>query len=130
MRVVLTIGGSGRAFAETIRDLLQAQAEGIAREIQAGRTLPSLYASRVRYRPERTRGSGVEYFDSPWEALARGHADCDDLVAWRVGELLASGEAASVICQWRLPRYHVAVRRANGRAEDPSRALINMYGRR
>jgi hypothetical protein len=129
VRVVLTIGGSGRALALTVRSLLQAQAESVAREIQGGRPLPKLYQSRVRYRPERARGSGVEFFDDPWEVLARGHGDCDDLVCWRVAELLAANEPASVICQWRLPRYHVAVRRADGSAEDPSRHLIQLYGR-
>jgi hypothetical protein len=130
VRVVVTVDGSGRDLALTIRALLQAQAEGVAREIGAGRPLPLLYESRVHYRPERTRGSGVEYFDDPWTVLQRGHGDCDDLVVWRVAELVARGEQASVICQWRLPRYHVAVRRGDGSVEDPSRKLIGMYGRR
>ena len=130
MRVVVSIGGTGRDFALTVRALLQAQAEGVAREIRGGRSLPGLYASRVRYRPEPARGSGVEYFDDPWTVLARGNGDCDDLVLWRVAELLAKDEAASVVCKWRLPRYHVAVRRADGSEEDPSRLLIKLYGRR
>lgn len=129
MRVVLTIEGSGRALALTIRDLLQAAAEGHARELRRGRRLPSLYLSGVRYRPEPTRGTGVEYFDDPWTVLQRGHGDCDDLVIWRLAELLAAGEQASAICEWRVPRYHVSVRRANGSAEDPSRSLIQLHGR-
>lgn len=130
MRVVLTINGSGRALALTIRALLQAQAEGVARELRGGRALPSLYRAGIRYRPEPTRGKGVEYFDDPWTVLARGNGDCDDLVVWRAGELLAAGEPASIICQWKPPRYHVAVRRADGSAEDPSKNLIQLYGRR
>ena len=129
MRVVLTVGGSGRALAETIRGLLQAQAEGVAREIQGGRALPLLYHSGVRYKPEATRGSGVEYFDDPWTVLKRGHGDCDDLVLWRCAEILAQRIHAGVICKWRLPRYHVAVRKADGSAEDPSKKLIQLYGR-
>lgn len=129
MRVVLDIGGRGRGLALTIRSLLQAQAEGVAREILEGRSLPPLYQTRIRYQPEPQRGSGVEYFDGPWRVLARGHGDCDDLVVYRLGQLLASGERASAICQWRTPRYHVAVRRADGSAEDPSKILIRKNGR-
>lgn len=109
--------------------MLQALAEGVARELLAGAVLPSLYATQIRYRPETTRGTGVEYFDDPWTVLKRGWADCDDLVIWRTAELLASGEPAGVICQWRVPRYHVAVRRSSGAAEDPAKILIARYGR-
>lgn len=133
MRIVLSIGGAGRDLALTIRAILAAQAAGVAREILAGRSLPPLYESGVRYRPEPTRGSGVEYFDDPWTCLARGWADCDDAVVWRAGELLARGERVGVNCQgaaqFQLPRYHVAVRRENGALEDPSKVLIRMYGR-
>lgn len=129
MRVVLAIGGSGRGLALTVRSLLQAQAEGVAREIRAGRPLPPLYRTGIRYKPEPQRGQGTEYFDDPWTVLARGHGDCDDLVVYRCGELLAAGEPASVICAWRWPRLHVAVRRADGRAEDPSKILIRKFGR-
>jgi len=129
VRVVLSIGGSGRAFALTVRSLLQAAAEGVAREVLQGRSLPSLYRSGIRFRPEPQRGSGVEYFDDPWTVLKRGYGDCDDLVLWRVGELLASLEPASVVCDFRPPRYHVLVRRANRSVEDPSKICIAMNGR-
>lgn len=129
MRIVLSVGGSGRDLALLIRAVLQAQAEGAAREILAGRPLPPLYQTRIRYRPEPTRGSGIEYFDDPWTVLERGYGDCDDLVVYRNAELLASGEQSGTICLYRPPRYHVAVRRASGSAEDPSRVLISMYGR-
>ena len=131
-RIVLSVGdtGDGTHFALTIRAILQAQAEGIAREVLAGRQLPGwLYHSGVRYRTEPARGTGVEYFDDPWTVAARGWGDCDDLVAWRCGELLAHGEAASVCCHFLPPRYHVSVRRQNGAAEDPAKILIAMYGR-
>ena len=129
MRVVLSIGGSGRAFALTVRALLQAAAEGVAREVLLGRPLPSLYASAIRFRPEPDRGTGTEYFDDPWTVLARGYGDCDDLVIWRVGELLASLEPATVVCDFRPPRYHVLVRRADRSLEDPSKICIAANGR-
>ena len=133
MRVVLSIGGAGRDLALTIRAILAAQAAGVAREIIAGRWLPSLYRSGVAFRPEATRGQGVEYFDDPWTVLKRGYGDCDDLVVWRAGELVAAGEPAGVVCmgaaQFTIPRYHVAVRRADGSLEDPSKVLIRLNGR-
>lgn len=129
MRVVLSVGGGSGALALTIRDLLRAQALGVAREIILGRELPLLYSSGVRYKPEPNRGTGVEYFDDPWTVWQRGHGDCDDLVVWRCGEILARLVPADIICSWQDPRYHVAVRRADGSAEDPSKILIARYGR-
>lgn len=131
-RIVLSVGdtGDGTQFALTIRAILQAQADGVAREVLAGRPLPGLlYHSGVRYRPEPQRGQGVEYFDDPWTVAARGWADCDDCVIWRVAELLVRGEDASVVSHFLPPRYHVAVRREAGAEEDPAKILIAMYGR-
>jgi len=129
VRVVLSIGGGGCALALTIRDILQAQAEGVARELLLGRELPPLYSSGVRYKPEPNRGTGVELFDDPWTVWHRGWGDCDDLVIWRCGEILARLVPAGIVCKFRSPRYHVAVRKADGSLEDPSKVLIAMYGR-
>ena len=55
--------------------------------------------------------------------LARGWGDCDDLIGYRVSELLAQGEAATVNCIWDGVRMHVRVRRASGDLEDPAQIL-------
>jgi hypothetical protein len=106
MREVLT--GLARAFAFGLRR----------------RPLPPLYSSGVRYAPEPGLGSGEEEWADPWTVARRGWGDCDDLVAWRVAELLLAGEAAGVNCIWTGQRYHVRVRRANGSLEDPSLQLM------
>jgi len=92
--------------------------------------LPPLHRSGVRYQPEPTYGQGFEEFALPFETRARGFGDCDDLVMWRLAELMLSGEDAGCRCEWNGPRMHVLVRRSSrpfiwlppsdGREEDPS----------
>jgi len=59
--------------------------------------------------------------------LSRGWGDCDDLAPYRVAELQEAGEKAKIRITWRRVgkrrTYHVLVRRADGRIEDPSRLL-------
>ncbi len=92
--------------------------------------LPPLHRSGVRYQPEPTYGQGFEDFALPFLTNARKHGDCDDLVMWRLAELMRSGEDATCRCEWVGPRMHVLVRRSSrpfvllespsGREEDPS----------
>ena len=85
-------------------------------------TIPPLYRSGVRYQRER----GTENWQTPLESLETGVADCEDLSAWRVGELRASGadpEARVVIMRTSPRTLHAVVRRSSGDIEDPSRAL-------
>lgn len=89
---------------------------------------PPLYASGVRYVGEPP--ASERWLTVP-EMLAVGHGDCEDTVSWRVAELRAAGERGarafwvsfppSTPNGWML--YHVLVRRADGRVEDPSRLL-------
>ncbi|HEX7667012.1 MAG TPA: hypothetical protein VF407_20925 [Polyangiaceae bacterium] len=86
---------------------------------------PSLYASGVRYLEE-PRGQ-EDWQDIPETILLRS-GDCEDLGSWRVAELrVRSNEHAMPHVKRSLagPRtiFHVAVRRANGQLEDPSRIL-------
>jgi hypothetical protein len=92
----------------------------------------------VRFGPEPWQGK-LEEFAPAIKVLARGWADCDDLVAYRVAELIVFGdrlagtppEHASVRVYGRDGRgvrrgrvmMHAQVRRANGLIEDPSRLL-------
>lgn len=104
--------------------------------------LPPLYQSGVRFAFEPAHGSGDENFDSPPIVYQRGWGDCDDLVYWRVTELLAAhlpagqpptkqqlqrlqrmmvdGRTAQAAADWDGGALHVYVRHANGRKEDPS----------
>jgi len=89
--------------------------------------VPPLYRSGVRYKQEPDDGTPEEFAAIP-EVLRRGWGDCDDLAPWRVAELQEAGERARIRITWRRrPNgrrlYHVVVRRADGRVEDPSRLL-------
>jgi hypothetical protein len=86
---------------------------------------PWLYESGVRYEEEPPGRD--EWQDIP-ETIKRREGDCEDLACWRLAELrVRSLEDARpfVKCTVYGPRtvYHVAVRRSDGRIEDPSRVL-------
>jgi hypothetical protein len=86
---------------------------------------PWLYESGVRYEEEPPGRD--EWQDIP-ETLLRREGDCEDLACWRLAELrVRSGEHAVPFVKRSVhgPRtiYHVAVRRADGVLEDPSRIL-------
>ena len=86
---------------------------------------PRLYESGVRYEEE--PGLQDDWNDIP-ETLSLGVGDCEDLAAWRIAELRVAGEQAamprvSVFTEGRRITYHIAVRRAAGPIEDPSREL-------
>lgn len=102
-----------------------------------GKPIPPLYESGVEY--ERERGPGEEFADV-LTVLRRGWGDCDDLVAWRIAELLIEGHRAGARIYWRGKKppfkMHAQVRHAplckcsfchgrypEGRIEDPSRFL-------
>jgi hypothetical protein len=83
--------------------------------------LPLLYSTKVQYQPEPNSGSGDEYFDHPWEVLQRGWGDCDDLIIWRVGELIFRGRRAHARIIRIGVRYHTQVAREwDNVVEDPA----------
>lgn len=129
MRVLITLPGSGQGLMFPIRHTLQSLAEVWAEEMRR-KPLPALYTSDIRYRPEPWAGGGTEEWADPYEVLERGWGDCDDLVLYRVAELIASGENATVQTMWKrgTKRHHVRVRRANGAVEDPSLILLKRNG--
>lgn len=95
--------------------------------LRANPRTPLLYQSGVRY--------SQECRDEQWQdipvTLKRGYADCEDLATYRVAELrVRFGERrAKVFLKHHYSplrdhyTYHVMVRRANGKIEDPSRRL-------
>ena len=95
---------------------------------KAGRPLPELYKSGVRYQRE---AAGKENWQLPSQTLSRGVGDCEDLAAgWRVPELWLAGEttARPVVVKESPQLRHIQVRRADGSIEDPS-ALLGMRSR-
>jgi hypothetical protein len=86
---------------------------------------PWLYESGVRYEEE---PPGRDDWQDIPETLHRRTGDCEDLGCWRIAELRTRrGEHATPYVKRSVtgPRtvYHVAVRRADGSLEDPSRVL-------
>jgi hypothetical protein len=86
---------------------------------------PRLYESGIRYEEE--PGTQDDWNDIP-ETLSLGVGDCEDLAGWRIAELRLQGEQAAmprvtVFTQGNRVTYHIAVRRAAGHIEDPSREL-------
>lgn len=100
---------------------------------QAGRPLPPLYKSGVRYAREPWAGQGVEEFADLLTIMTRGWGDCDDLSPARAAELIVQGEPATITLYSRpnptlageraTSTFHVQVRRGDGTIEDPSRYL-------
>jgi hypothetical protein len=142
-------GDRTRWTEDVFFDLLELLARENGRVLRCGR-IPLLYASGVRWEAE---PADKEVFMTIPAILRDGKADCEDLVAWRVAELRASGEPAQFLLRrWNLDRlrsmgvqldgddsglrYHVLVMRfaptrdSLGRVmwtpaaiEDPSAAL-------
>lgn len=110
-------------------EAVQRELEKLARICAAecrGRRLPPLYRSGVVYRRE---PPGRERWQSAVETLRVGGGDCEDLVAWRVGELRARGVAAQPhVYRVRPGLMHCVVMLPGGRKEDPSKRL-GMRGR-
>lgn len=84
----------------------------------------ALYSSGVYYNEE---PFGLEdFFDIP-VILAQGHADCEDLSAWRIAEYWSVGEPAAPLVTWQAYDngdilFHVRVATRYG-TEDPSARL-------
>ena len=86
-------------------------------------TVP-LYRSGVRYKEERF--GEEDFFDIP-TVLKQGHADCEDLAAWRIAEYLSVGYWAAPLVTWEMYDngdilFHVRVNTQYG-IEDPSARL-------
>jgi hypothetical protein len=87
---------------------------------------PLLYQSGVRYEEE---PPGQEDWQDIPTTLGLKVGDCEDLACWRAAELqVRFGEKAwPVFRHQKRPNgsylYHILVRRADGRIEDPSRIL-------
>jgi len=93
---------------------------------------PPLRRAGVRYLRDADAGTQANPPTELWltvpDAIRAGGADCKVLAAWRVAELRERGElgARPVLSRHR-HLWHVRVRRADGRIEDPS-AELGMKG--
>ncbi len=114
------IPGSETLLSANIRRVIRAIAECWVEQLKR-HPLPPLYKSGVIYKPEPT-SNPYEVFSDPYTTYLEGWGDCDDLVIWRIAEVLASGSEAWPVAMRKIgtTRYHVAVRLENGDEEDPS----------
>jgi hypothetical protein len=121
MRIVARVPLRGADdVISALRSHVAASVRDIARAARAGRPLPPLYESGVRY----SRADPHERWQLPSETFARGRGDCEDLASWRAAELRARGEPATVGVRRTGPRVlHAIVVRGDGSIEDPSRRL-------
>lgn len=105
--------------------MIEALAAANAGHLRLHPEAPWLYESGVSYAEDDEGHEG--WTDIP-ETLARGVGACKDLVAWRLGELrVRAGETALPLVSFarvgHRVKFHVVVRRSDGRIEDPSREL-------
>lgn len=130
-----------RVLGVAIKAILDAQVHVNRLYLSLHHNVPALYSSGVRYENEphwKFNGKPAEEFACIPIVLARGAGDCDDLAPYRVAELQHHGEKAKIRIQWKRQRlasggkgrkyFHIVVRRADGRIEDPS-AKLGMYER-
>lgn len=108
-----------------LRLMMEALVSANVGYLRLRRETPPLYESGVRYEEE--PDAQDDWNDIP-ETIALGVGDCEDLSGWRIAELRVAGEVAAmprvtVSTQDNKVTYHVAVRRASGLIEDPSREL-------
>lgn len=112
---------NSRAFAALVRSVLRRLVVLNTEARLAGR-VPPLYRSGVRFLPE---PEWPERFRDAERTFALGRGDCAQLAAWLAADYRAKGENATLAVRWPKGRktFHVLVRRADGRLEDPSSVL-------
>ena len=118
---VIDNGAKSRVLELLLEALIAADIE----YLRACPSAPSLYESGVVYEEE--PGERDNWQDIP-ETIGLGSGDCEDLGCWRIAELrYRAEEHATTLITWRevgtRTVYHIAVRRADGSIEDPSRLL-------
>ena len=118
--VMGVIPGTETVLSANIRRVIRGIAECWAEQLRE-HPLPPLYKSGVVYKPE-PASNQCEVFSDPYTTYLLGFGDCDDLVIWRLAEVLASGGQAWAQAMRKIgtTRYHVAVRMGDGSEEDPS----------
>ena len=118
---VIDSDAKGRVLEQLLEALIAANIE----YLRVCPSTPSLYESGVVYEEE---PEDRDHWQDIPETLGLGVGDCEDLGCWRIAELrFRAAEPASPFITWRevgaRTVYHIAVRRADGAIEDPSRLL-------
>jgi hypothetical protein len=129
-----------------VQDVLLGYAKAYARAF-AREPLPLFYSCNIEYRPENPERvtalmqdgkSTAEEWADPYTVKRRGWGDCDDMVLWRVAEVLHRNKWQdgrelpcwpAVAQQLDTENYHVVVSH-RGKFEDPARIMEERLGRK
>lgn len=97
--------------------------------------LPPYKSCGIRYVPEPANSEAEEWVD-PYTCRKRGYGDCDDMVIWRLAEILKNAKYDPRKGRKNIPawpaiyahddgvRYHVAIMHKNGEIEDPAKEAV------
>ena len=129
--LTMRLGGWGpdtppEHIAEVVELLIEALATANLAQMRA-HPFPTLSSKAIRYDIEESQ----ELFDDASVVLSRRSGDCDDLAAYRLAELWASGDhEARAVVKWQADPsnpipwgFHAMVARGDGMLEDPSTEL-------
>ena len=117
MKVAFNVPASRACITAALEGLTALNALMIAR-----RDLPSLYASGIRY--VREQPGGPDEWQNAEELIRSKEGDCEDLAAYRAGELRVAGVPARAVAIRTGPtRFHAIVLYPDGTREDPSLQL-------
>lgn len=126
--------GSGPHLMYGIQDVLLGYAKAYARELLL-RPLKNFYSYKIRYQPEPANQRFEDWAD-PWTVIERGWGDCDDMVLWRLAEILVASkwQEGDPLPAWPLvaqkigtENYHVLLRHRSGKTEDPAAIMEDFY---
>lgn len=138
MFVVSKLPGEGLALSRSMQNMVLVLADAWADALKRN-PLPPFYQCGIRYRPEPVRSLAEEWVD-PYVVKQRGHGDCDDMVIWRLAELINEHgwkfeDGVQSLPAWPCVawlqgtgRYHVLLRHRDGTLEDPAKAMLKKYG--
>ena len=93
MRIRITVPRK-HITESTLGAALEASTQVAQKQVEDGNVPPiedAINNGQVKWKPE-PADQGFEGFDLPEDVMKRGWGDCDDLAAWRAGELRATGE--------------------------------------
>lgn len=138
MFVVSKLPGEGLDLSYSIRDTILTQAKIWGREM-VRRPLKPFYEYNIRYRPEPLSAEAEEWVD-PYTVVKRGYGDCDDLVIFRLGQILIEynydfDDMYAILPAW--PKvaddidsgnYHVFIGFPDGNYEDPAKIQAKKFG--
>lgn len=138
MFVVSKLPGEGLDLSVSIRDVILTYARIWARELKR-RPLKPFYEYNIRYKPEPTNAKAEEWVD-PYTVVKRGFGDCDDLVIFRLAQILIDSgydldDLYAILPAWPkvaeeigTGRYHVFIGFPDGSSEDPAKVQAKKFG--